>query len=70
MHRHAVLFVDDEINILKAVKRLLRNEPWEVLCASRPQEALELLDTTAVQVVVSDQRLPEMSGVDLLAAVL
>ena len=69
MHRHAVLFVDDEINILKAVKRLLRNEPWEVLCASRPQEALEMLDTTAVQVVVSDQRMPEMSGVDLLAAV-
>ena len=69
MHRHAVLFVDDEINILKAVKRLLRNESWEVLCAGRPQEALELLDTAAVQVVVSDQRMPEMSGVDLLAAV-
>jgi putative nucleotidyltransferase with HDIG domain len=69
MHRHAVLFVDDEINILKAVKRLLRNEPWEVLCASRPQEALEMLDTAPVQVVVSDQRMPEMSGVDLLAAV-
>jgi putative nucleotidyltransferase with HDIG domain len=69
MHRHAVLFVDDEVNILKAVKRLLRNEAWEVLCAGRPQEALELLDTSAVQVVVSDQRMPEMSGVDLLSAV-
>jgi len=69
MHRHAVLFVDDEVNILKAVKRLLRNEPWEVQCASRPHEAIELLDTQAVQVVVSDQRMPEMSGVDLLAAV-
>jgi putative nucleotidyltransferase with HDIG domain len=69
MHRHAVLFVDDEVNILKAVKRLLRNESWEVLCAGRPQEALELLDTSAVQVVVSDQRMPEMSGVDLLSAV-
>lgn len=69
MHRHAVLFVDDEVNILKAVKRLLRNEPWEVLCAARPQEALELLETAAVQVVVSDQRMPEMSGVDLLSAV-
>ena len=69
MRNHAVLFVDDEVNILKAVKRLLRNEPWEVQCASRPQEALELLDTQAVQVVVSDQRMPEMSGVDLLAAV-
>ena len=69
MRKHAVLFVDDEINILKAVKRLLRNEPWEVQCASRPQEALELLHTQTVQVVVSDQRMPEMSGVDLLAAV-
>jgi putative nucleotidyltransferase with HDIG domain len=69
MRNHAVLFVDDEVNILKAVKRLLRNEPWEVQCASRPQEALELLDTQAVQVVVSDQRMPEMSGVDFLAAV-
>ena len=69
MRNHAVLFVDDEVNILKAVKRLLRNEPWEVLCASRPQEALELLDTSGAQVVVSDQRMPEMSGVDLLAVV-
>jgi DNA-binding NtrC family response regulator len=69
MRKHAVLFVDDELNILKAVKRLLRNEPWEVLSASRPQEALELLDTSPVQVVVSDQRMPEMSGVDLLAVV-
>ena len=69
MRNHAVLFVDDEVNILKAVKRLLRNEPWEVQCASRPQEALELLHTQTVQVVVSDQRMPEMSGVDLLAAV-
>jgi putative nucleotidyltransferase with HDIG domain len=69
MRKHAVLFVDDELNILKAVKRLLRNEPWEVLSASRPQEALELLATSEVQVVVSDQRMPEMSGVDLLAVV-
>jgi putative nucleotidyltransferase with HDIG domain len=69
MRDHAVLFVDDEVNILKAVKRLLRHEPWEVVCAARPHEALDLLGTTPVQVVVSDQRMPEMSGVDLLASV-
>jgi putative nucleotidyltransferase with HDIG domain len=40
-----------------------------VLTASRPQEALEILDKTRAQLVVSDQRMPEMSGVDLLAAV-
>jgi putative nucleotidyltransferase with HDIG domain len=69
MTEHAVLFVDDEGNILKAVQRLLRNEPWKVLTASRGSEALEILDQTPAQVVVSDQRMPEMSGVDLLQAI-
>jgi len=69
MAEHAVLFVDDEGNILKAVQRLLRNEPWKVLTASRGSEALEILDQTPAQVVVSDQRMPEMSGVDLLQAI-
>ncbi|MBW2230994.1 MAG: response regulator [Deltaproteobacteria bacterium] len=67
MQDHTVLFVDDEVNILKAIQRLLRHEPMNVVTASRPQEALELLDRTEAQVVVSDQRMPEMSGVDLLA---
>jgi response regulator RpfG family c-di-GMP phosphodiesterase len=66
---HTVLFVDDEVNILKAVQRLLRNEPLEVLCASRGQEALEILARHPAEVVVTDQRMPEMSGVDLLSAV-
>ena len=69
MHEHTVLFVDDEVNILKALQRLLRNEPMRVLTASRPQEAIALLDREHAQVVVSDQRMPEMSGVDLLSTV-
>jgi len=69
VHDHTVLFVDDEVNILKAIQRLLRHEPMNVLTASRPHEALEMLDRQPCQVVVSDQRMPEMSGVDLLSAV-
>jgi putative nucleotidyltransferase with HDIG domain len=68
-HEHTVLFVDDEGNILKALQRLLRNEDMNVLCASRGQEALAILEQTPAQVVVTDQRMPEMSGVDLLSAV-
>jgi putative nucleotidyltransferase with HDIG domain len=67
--RHTVLFVDDEVNILKALQRLLRNESMKVLTASRPQEAIELLESSPAQVIVSDQRMPEMSGVDLLASI-
>lgn len=69
MAEPTVLFVDDEKNILKAVERLLRSEPWTVLTASRASDALEILERQPVQVVVTDQRMPEMSGVDLLSAV-
>ena len=68
-HEHTVLFVDDEVNILKALQRLLRSEDMNVLCASRAVEALDLLEKHPTQVVVTDQRMPEMSGVDFLAHV-
>lgn len=66
---HCVLFIDDEANILKALQRLLRNEPCRVLTATRGAEALEVLDRERPQVVVSDQRMPEISGVDLLQSI-
>mgnify|MGYP005842406723 CR=1 FL=1 len=69
MQNHSVLFVDDEVNILKALQRLLRGEPFEVLTASHATEALELIDQRQPQVIVSDQRMPEMNGVDFLASV-
>ena len=64
-----VLFVDDEVNILKALQRLLRADDMKVLTASRADEALEILDRHPAQVVVTDQRMPEMTGVDFLARV-
>jgi response regulator RpfG family c-di-GMP phosphodiesterase len=69
VQEHTVLFVDDEVNILKALQRLMRNEPIQVLTANRPSEAFELIDRCAPQVIVSDQRMPEMSGVDFLSSV-
>ncbi len=69
MGEQTVLFVDDEVNILKALQRLLRHERWTVLGATSGPQALEVLARTPAQVVVSDQRMPQMSGVDLLAAV-
>jgi putative nucleotidyltransferase with HDIG domain len=66
---HTILFVDDEVNILKALQRLLRTDDMKVLAASRASEALELLERHPAQVVVTDQRMPEMTGVDFLAHV-
>jgi response regulator RpfG family c-di-GMP phosphodiesterase len=69
VREHTVLFVDDEVNILRALQRLLRNEPCRVLTASRGSEALDLLAGESAEVVVSDQRMPEMNGVELLSAI-
>ena len=68
-YKRTVLFVDDEPNILKSLQRLLRQDEMNVLCASTGEEALEVLGKTSVQVFVTDQRMPGMSGVDLLSAV-
>ena len=62
VQNHTVLFVDDEVNILKALQRLLRNEPIDVLTANSPSEAFELIERAGPQVIVSDQRMPEMSA--------
>lgn len=69
MKSQTVLFIDDEANILRALERLLRHESIRVVTATSAVEALELLDRSEIQLVVSDQRMPEMNGVDLLARV-
>ncbi|KAA0010108.1 EAL domain-containing protein [Billgrantia pellis] len=61
-----LLLLDDEANILRALKRLLRRDGYHVLTTTSAQEAFELLATHDVQVIISDQRMPEMSGTEFL----
>lgn len=62
-----VLLVDDDPNVLSALRRTLRNEGYEVLTASDGSAALRLLEQRDVAVLVCDQRMPGMSGVEVLA---
>lgn len=64
-----LLVLDDEPNILRALKRLLRRDGYELHTATTAQEALEILATKEFQVVLSDQRMPEMTGTDFLSRV-
>lgn len=66
MDEKSVLFVDDEAHILTSLKRLLRKEPYKVHTAEGGKAGLELLAENPVQMVVSDQRMPEMSGTQFL----
>ena len=62
-----VLFVDDEPAILNAVKRLFRREPYEIETASDGASGLEVFRRFRPAVVVSDHRMPGMTGVEFLA---
>lgn len=64
-----LLIVDDEINILKALKHLLQNEGYQIYTCSSGVEALEILAKTPVQVIISDQVMPGMRGSELLTKV-
>ncbi len=64
----SILFVDDEANILSAIQRTLRGEPWEVHCVTSPAEAFALLERVPVHIVVTDQRMPTMQGTDFLSS--
>jgi len=68
-HERTLLCIDDEQNILNALKRLLRKEPYRLLTANSGQAGLEILAENDVHVVVSDQRMPKMNGTEFLKQV-
>ena len=64
-----ILLVDDENNIISALKRTLRRDGYIILTANSGKEGLALLTQYEVGVIVSDQRMPLMSGVEFLRKV-
>ena len=69
MEKRTVLFIDDEEKILRSLKRGLLDESYNTLFASSGKEALEILKREEVHVLVTDMRMPEMSGLELLRSV-
>ena len=63
--RHTILVVDDEPDVVKSVQDLLRFD-YKVLGATRASEGMRLMQSEEVHVVMSDQRMPEMTGVQFL----
>lgn len=66
-----ILFVDDEPMILRGLRSVFRRERdvWDMVFATSAAEALELLEQSAFDVIVSDMRMPQMDGAQLLAIV-
>lgn len=64
-----LLLVDDEPSVLSALRRLFRTSGYRVLLAASGKEALLMLDGEHVDLVISDMRMPEMDGAELLERV-
>src|SRR5690242_20495205 len=66
-----VLFVDDEAKILEGLERMLRpmRKEWQMVFASSGAEALRLMEASPFDVIVTDMRMPEMDGAQLLEQV-
>ena len=64
-----LLFVDDEANILSSLKRLFRPHGYRIFTAEGGAQALEIMERETVDLVVSDMRMPQMTGAQFLQQV-
>ena len=64
-----ILIVDDEPSIVSALKRILLDEPCEVVSANTAEEGMRLMDATSFKIVISDERMPGMGGAEFLSLV-
>ena len=61
-----ILCVDDEPGIVRAIRRILKPEPVNVLIAASGPEGLEILRKQPVSLILTDYRMPEMNGIEFL----
>lgn len=66
MNEKTLLFVDDEIPIIKTIKRQFRNADFKLLTANNANDALQILKLNSVNVLITDERMPGMNGIDLI----
>lgn len=64
-----ILLVDDEVHILKALCRVFMDTDYEILTAESGEEALRILASDSVDLIISDMRMPHMDGYELLVRV-
>ena len=69
MKIRTVLFVDDDETILRSLERGLLDELYIKIFANSAQQAIEILKNEQVHVIVTDMRMPDMDGIELLRVV-
>lgn len=68
-HWHTVVVVDDDREVLAALRRVLDREPYDVVTTDRPALALDWMAQKSISLAISDQLMPEMDGDEFLEEV-
>ena len=66
--KRSILYVDDEVDNLYSFQSLFRRD-YKIFIAESGAEALQLLEENKVELIISDQRMPEMTGVEFFEAI-
>ncbi len=66
MSPHSILIVDDEKNVLNAIQRGLRKEPYTIYTAESGDKALSIINARDISLVVSDYNMPHVNGLEFL----
>ena len=66
MNQHSILIVDDEKNVLSALQRGLRKEPYAIYTAQGGEQALAIIEARDIDLVVSDYHMPDVNGLEFL----
>jgi DNA-binding NtrC family response regulator len=64
-----VLFVDDDLNILRSYERLLKKSPWKIFTVNSAKKAIDLLSKENIDLIVTDIKMPEMHGFELITKI-
>jgi DNA-binding NtrC family response regulator len=69
MKKDTILIVDDEPNVVTAIKRIFIHDPYEIFSGGSASEGMEILRSHPVKVVISDERMPGVTGSEFLSTV-
>lgn len=65
-NKKSLLLVDDEINIIHSLKRILDEDKYNVYSTTVPEEALQIINNNELDVILCDQRMPRVCGIEVL----
>jgi len=69
MKKIDIIVIDDEKNVLNSLRRLFRNETFRIFFTTDHREAARILEQDTVKVVMSDQKMPKITGVEFLKTI-